>query len=108
MRAVRETEGAFVTVTDEEILKAIPTLARGCGVFAEPAGASSFAGLVKAVHTGLVKPDERIVVLATGSGLKDIRAAMQTMGKPQRIRASLEAVEAALSDHISLWHKRER
>ncbi|MEW6376388.1 MAG: threonine synthase [Thermodesulfobacteriota bacterium] len=108
LRAVRETGGAFITVTDEEILKAIPSLARGCGVFAEPAGASSYAGLVKAVHTGLVKSDERIVILATGSGLKDIRAVMQTVGKPQRIRASLEAVEAALSDHLPSLHKRER
>jgi len=79
MRAVTETSGVFVTVTDEEILQAIPAMARGCGVFAEPAGAASFAGLVKAVHTGLVAPDERIVVLATGSGLKDVRATMQAV-----------------------------
>ncbi|OGP72935.1 MAG: threonine synthase [Deltaproteobacteria bacterium RBG_16_49_23] len=102
MRAVRETGGAFLAVTDEEILQAIPALARGCGVFAEPAGASSFAGLVKAVQTGLVRPEERIVILATGSGLKDIPAAMQTVGKPKRIRASLKAVEAALDDNLFL------
>jgi len=102
MRAVRETGGAFLTVTDEEILQAIPALARGCGVFAEPAGASSFAGLVKAVQTGLVQTEERIVILATGSGLKDIPAAMQTVGKPKRIRANLKAVEAALDDNLFL------
>lgn len=96
MRAVTETGGVFVTVTDEEILQAIPAMARGCGVFAEPAGAASFAGLVKAVHTGLVAPDERIVVLATGSGLKDVRATMQTVGKPRRIQPCLNAVKAAL------------
>ena len=38
MAAVKETDGAYVTVTDEEILAAIPALARGSGVFAEPAG----------------------------------------------------------------------
>ncbi|NIS68985.1 MAG: threonine synthase, partial [Proteobacteria bacterium] len=54
IRAVAETGGVFVTVTDEEILRAIPAMARGCGVFAEPAGAASFAGLVKAVRSGLV------------------------------------------------------
>jgi threonine synthase len=96
LRAVRETDGAFVSVTDEEILQAIPALARGCGVFAEPAGAAAYAGLLKAVEADLVTPDERIVVLATGSGLKDVGAAMQSVGQPQRIEPRLEAVEAAL------------
>ena len=96
IRAVTETGGIFVTVTDEEIIRAIPAMARGCGVFAEPAGAASFAGLVKAIHTGLVAPNERIVVLATGSGLKDVRATMQALGKARRIQPSLRAVKAAL------------
>lgn len=76
MAAVRDTGGAYLTVSDEEILAAIPTLARGCGVFAEPAGAAAYAGLVKAVSAGMVAADERIVVLNTGSGLKDIASAM--------------------------------
>jgi len=56
--------------------------------------------LVKAVQTGLVQTEERIVILATGSGLKDIPAAMQTVGKPKRIQASLKAVQAALDDDL--------
>ncbi len=96
MRAVRETGGAFVRVSDEEILQAIPTLARGCGVFAEPAAAAAYAGLVKAVEEELVDRDERIVVLATGSGLKDVRAAMRAVGAPLRVEPRLEAVKAAL------------
>jgi len=79
MRAVKETGGAYVTVSDEEILAAIPALARGCGVFAEPAGAAAYAGLVKAVEQQLVAPDERIVVLSTGNGLKDVQSAMQAV-----------------------------
>lgn len=77
MAAVKETDGAYITVTDEEILAAIPALARGSGVFAEPAGAAAYAGLVKAVDQGLVSADERIVVLNTGSGLKDVAGAMK-------------------------------
>jgi threonine synthase len=96
MRAVRETHGAFVIVNDEEILMAIPALARGSGVFAEPAGAASLAGTVKAISTGLVAPDERIVILVTGSGLKDIRATLQAVGKPKRIKPNLKAVKTAL------------
>ena len=66
LAAVRETHGAYITVTDDEILAAIPALARGCGVFAEPAGAAAYAGLVKAAHTGLVAADDRIVIVANG------------------------------------------
>jgi len=98
MRAVRETGGVFLTVTDDEILQAVGALARGCGVFAEPAGAASFAGLTKAVQMGLVEPDERIVVLVTGSGLKDVGAAMRVPGAIRRIRPDLEAVREALSE----------
>jgi len=82
LAAVRETGGAYIKVTDEEILAAIPALARGCGVFAEPAGAASYAGLVKAVAEGLVDPGERIVILATGNGLKDIASARKAVGEP--------------------------
>ena len=82
LAAVRETDGAYIKVTDEEILAAIPVLARGCGVFAEPAGAAAYAGLVKAVEQGLVHPDERIVVLSTGNGLKDIASARKSVGEP--------------------------
>ena len=81
LAAVRDTGGAYIKVTDEEILAAIPTLARGCGVFAEPAGAAAYVGLVKAVELGLVHPDERIVLLSTGNGLKDIASSAQERGR---------------------------
>ncbi|GAB4528915.1 MAG: threonine synthase [Anaerolineae bacterium] len=79
MAAVRETEGAYIQVSDQDILAAIPALARGCGVFAEPAGAAAYAGLLKALDHGLARPDERIVVLVTGNGLKDVSGAMQSV-----------------------------
>jgi threonine synthase len=77
LRAVRQTDGEFVTVSDEEILAAMRTLARGAGVFAEPAGATAYAGLVKLAHQGRIGPDERVVVLVTGNGLKDVDSAMK-------------------------------
>jgi threonine synthase len=97
MRAVVETDGAFVAVTDEEILAAIPVLARGAGVFAEPAGAASYAGLEKAVTEGMVARDEQVVVLATGNGLKDIPSAIRAAGEPHVIPPNLGAVEAVLT-----------
>jgi threonine synthase len=98
LRAVRETGGDFIRVSDEEILSAIPTLARGCGVFAEPAAAAAYAGLVKAVEQRLVEADERVVVLATGSGLKDVAGAMQAVKeRPAVVQPALEAVRQALN-----------
>jgi len=79
LAAVKETGGAFVSVEDKNILRAIPELARGAGVFAEPAGAAAYAGLVKAVEQGLVSKDETIIVLNTGNGLKDVAGAMQAV-----------------------------
>jgi len=97
LRAVRETGGAFVRVTDEEILAAIPTLAQGCGVFAEPAAAAAYAGLVKAVEQGLVASDDKVVVLSTGSGLKDVASAMKAVGEqPAVVEPTLADVKRAL------------
>ena len=100
MAAVRETGGAYLSVTDEEILAAIPALARGSGVFAEPAGAAAYAGLIKAVHEGLVDTDERIVVLNTGNGLKDIDGAMKATArvgtKPYSVAPNLADLERVL------------
>ena len=98
LRAVRETDGAFVRVSDSEIIAAIPTLAQGCGVFAEPAAAAAFAGLVKAVEQGQVGSEERVVVMSTGSGLKDIATAIKSVGQPQIVAPKLEDVQRAMRE----------
>jgi threonine synthase len=98
LRAVRETQGAFLRVSDEEIIAAIPALAQGCGVFAEPAATAAYAGLVKAVEQGLVGESEQVVVLATGSGLKDIATAMRSVGKPTVVAPDLADVRRALKE----------
>jgi threonine synthase len=97
LRAVRETGGAFIRVNDDEIVAAIPVLAQGCGVFAEPAAAAAYAGLSKAVEGGLVGADEKVVVLATGSGLKDITTAMRSIGEPTIVAPQLADVRRAIN-----------
>ena len=92
LHAVIDSQGAYVRVSDEEILAAIPALARGCGVFAEPAAAAAYAGLVRAVCDGLVDPEEHIVVMSTGSGLKDIPAAIRSVAQPPVIAPDLADV----------------
>lgn len=96
LRAVRETNGAFITVTDEEILEAMRILGREMGVFAEPAGAAPLAGLLKALRQGLVDPQEKVVVMVTGNGLKDVASAMKATGEPIVVEPTLEAVRGVL------------
>ena len=100
MAAVIETDGAYVTVEDEEILAAIPAMARAAGVFGEPAGAAAYAGMIKAQNLGLLTADDRVVVLNTGSGLKDIASAVRAAGSagsaPYEIPPTLEAVQAVM------------
>jgi len=95
VRAAKETSGTYITVSDEEILAAIAELGQ-VGVFAEPAGAAAYAGLVKATGSGMVGGEDPILVLNTGSGLKDIRAAMQAVRQAPIIEPTLEAVKRML------------
>jgi threonine synthase len=97
LAAVRKTGGAYLKVSDEEILAAIPALGQGAGVFAEPAGAAAYAGLVRAVADGLVSPDERIVVLVTGNGLKDVASARKSVGEPFVVNKDLADVKQVAS-----------
>lgn len=95
VRAAKETGGTYITVYDDEILKAIAQLGKA-GVFAEPAGSAAYAGLVKAVSSGVVGSEDPILVLNTGSGLKDVRAAMQAVQPAPIIEPTLEALKRLL------------
>ncbi len=96
VRAARETGGAYITVRDEDILHAIATLGQA-GIFAEPAGAAAYAGLAAAQAAGMVENDAPVLVLNTGSGLKDVRAAMQSVTAAPVIEPTLKALERALA-----------
>jgi len=100
LQRVRESGGSGVSVSDEAILDAIPFLARHTGVFAEPAAAASLAGLRVALEDGQVSRDERIVLMVTGTGLKDVPAAASSIDRPKSIPAELEAVERRLADSV--------
>ena len=92
VKAVIQSGGAAVTVPDREILAAIPEMARNTGVFAEPAAAAPWAGLKHLVGTQRVAQDELVVCIVSGSGLKDVKNAKASVGEPQVIEPSLQAV----------------
>jgi threonine synthase len=92
LRRIRESGGSAVAVPDRAIVAAIGTLARTAGVFAEPAGAAALAGLDGALEQSLVGRDERVVLLVTGSGLKDVTAATLAVTVPPPIAVDIDAV----------------
>jgi threonine synthase len=96
VRAARETGGRYLLVSDQEIIQGIAALGR-VGIFAEPAGAAAYAGLVKALELGHITPENPVLLLNTGSGLKDVRAAMQAVAEAPIIEPTLEAVRRVLA-----------
>lgn len=70
LRAVRETGGTAVAVSDDEILSAMRLLAEGAGVLAAPEGAATVAAARRLRDGGDLRESDRVVLINTGSGLK--------------------------------------
>lgn len=96
VRAVLESKGTAVEVTDEEILDTIRFLAREAGIFGEPAGVTGLAGLRKQIRDQAISPDERVACIITGNGLKDVDSALKVAGAGETIDPTIEAVEEIL------------
>jgi len=94
--AVRRSGGGFGSVTDEEIVEGIRLLARTEGIFAETAGGVTIASLVQLVDAGVVRPDEQVVALVTGNGLKTIEAVAPHCGPTATIAPTIEAFAQAV------------
>jgi threonine synthase len=92
LHVIRASGGGGVAVSDDTIIHAIAELARLSGVFAEPAGAAVLAGLHAALEQEMVDRDERVVLLVTGTGLKDVPAASRAVERPAPIPLNLAAV----------------
>jgi threonine synthase len=90
VRAVLESGGEPVTISDDEILAAIGELASMAGVFAEPAAAAPWAAAKQLARNGRIGKDECVVLLITGSGLKDVAAI--PVGKPSLVDANAETI----------------
>jgi threonine synthase len=70
LRALRESGGGAVAVSDQEILRYMRSIATLEGVLACPEGAATAAGAARLLEDGTLSPDETILLLNTASGLK--------------------------------------
>lgn len=82
VRAIEESGGAYIGVSDEQIMRAVRETGRLAGVFGEPAAAAAVAGVAKAVEDGVIGSDASVVAMITGNGLKDTAGAVRAVGEP--------------------------
>jgi threonine synthase len=97
LKVARETGGAIESVTDDEVVEGIRLLARTEGIFTETAGGVTIATLRKLAAAGIVRPEEKVVALITGDGLKTIEAVAATSVPTMTIPPRLEAFAAELA-----------
>jgi threonine synthase len=85
-----------VKVSDSEIIRSIPELAQKTGVFVEPAAAATLAGFKRMIADGRVKSDERVLLMLTGNGLKDVETARRSVKEPLRVRPDVDIADLGL------------
>jgi len=96
-KAVLESGGFSITVSDDEILQAQGLLAATTGIFAEPASSAVVAALKKLRGSKRLGRKEQIVLLITGHGLKDVETAMRNIQLPKAVEPTLVGVQATLT-----------
>jgi threonine synthase len=92
LMAVRASGGTMVAVEDDAILGSLKTLAESEGIFAEPSAAASLAGLEQLTREKFFDRRDRVVVLITGNGLKDVETALTVTGQATTVAPRLEEV----------------
>jgi threonine synthase len=96
-KEILSSGGYAASPTDDEIIQAIHLLARTEGIFTEPAGGTTVAGLKKLVESGHIQPDERVVVYVTGNGLKAQDTILKSLVRPKVIKPTMAEFEALLA-----------
>jgi threonine synthase len=91
----RRSGGSVDAVTDDEVKRGIRLLAQTTGIFTETAGGVTTATLAKLAARGDIDPDERVVLVITGEGLKTLDAVRGTF-ETHEIDANVDSFETAL------------
>ncbi|MFB0517069.1 MAG: threonine synthase [Candidatus Neomarinimicrobiota bacterium] len=100
LRAVRSSGGYGIRVSDADILQAQYKLSTTTGIFAEPAAAAAYAGFLRCTKEGRLANGDKVVVLVTGTGLKDIPAARRILSPPDPIPPDPGAFDAFIKSKL--------
>ena len=88
-------------IKDEAIIDSIADLGKD-GIFCEPAGSTALAGVKKALSETLINPEDDVLIINTGNGLKDVRAAMMAVNDATIIEPTMAALRKHLKEKGSL------
>jgi threonine synthase len=101
LELARSSGGSVDAVSDEEIRAGIRLLAETTGVFTETAGGVTTAVLAKLAERGEIDPDERVVLVITGEGLKTLDAVRGTF-ETSTIEPSIESFESEVAETLGV------
>ncbi|MDQ3675955.1 MAG: threonine synthase [Actinomycetota bacterium] len=96
----RETGGSIDSVTDQQIRAGIRLLAETTGIFTETAGGVTTAVLTELAERGTIDPDERVVLVITGEGLKTLDAVRHSF-PDYEVEPSIESFEEMFGDAVT-------
>ena len=107
--ALSQSHGTAQTVPDSAILQAQKQMAQEESVFAEPSGAIPVAALPALLQKNILSPDDTVVCIATGTGLKDPKAAISSFAEPPSMNPNIDDVEHYLRTGMpAIQHSEEK
>lgn len=90
---LQEYHGECVSVTDQEIIQNSLKLSRNTGIFSEPAAVAAYCGMKKYADGKKIPSGAKVVVLLTGSGLKDPGAVKSAFSLPEPVEPCTESLK---------------
>jgi threonine synthase len=100
--AIKESGGSGDSVTDQEIVDGIKLLASTEGIFTETAGGVTVAVAKKLIEKGVIPKEESCVICITGNGLKTQEAVSEHIGKPYKIKPTLDSFERTIRNEAHI------
>jgi threonine synthase len=98
IQAVKKSKGAWIAITDEQILESMKQLGSSEGIFGEPAGVAALAGVKEAIKTKIIKENETVTIIMTGNGLKDPLNAQKAVKAPTLVKPRLEDLKQIIEE----------
>jgi threonine synthase len=97
-KAVKNSSGAWIAITDEQILESMKQLGSSEGIFGEPAGVAALAGVKEAIKTKIIRENETVTIIMTGNGLKDPLNAQKAVKAPTLVKPRLEDLKQIIEE----------
>lgn len=98
LNAIKLSNGRWISVSDDDIIKAMALLGKTEGIFGEPAGVAAIAGIQEAIKEGIISKDETVAMIVTGNGLKDPLNAQKAIVPPTLMKPNLNELDKFLKE----------